>query len=281
MERMGAGRRCKDIFIVALGGGVVGDLAGFVSSIFKRGIPYIQVPTTLLAQVDSAIGGKTAVDLTYAKNMAGAFYQPRMVISDVGLLKSLPDRQIRSGLAEVIKYGVIADGSLFAYIEENLDRILRLEPCALEYAIASCSRIKARIVESDERDTGLRRIVLNYGHTIGHAIESAASYSRLYTHGEAVAIGMVVAADIAREIGMLKPSDAERIESLIARAGLPTSIRSIKSGRILRSHLNDKKFTLGVNRFVLPRSIGSAAVVRNVPYKVVGDAIRARAHPAA
>ena len=187
----------KQIFLIALGGGVIGDLTGFIASIYKRGVPYMHIPTTLLAQIDSSIGGKTAIDLKVAKNLVGAFYQPRLVIVDPGLLKSLPKRQLRSGLAEVIKYSVIKDRALFSYLENNHKNIISLKKKDVELIESRCIAIKARIVEKDEQEKKGMRTILNFGHTIGHAIESASGYSGRYSHGEAVAIGMVAASRMA------------------------------------------------------------------------------------
>lgn len=274
LNRIGRYDKNRALFIVALGGGVIGDLSGFAASIYKRGIPYIQIPTTLLAQVDSAIGGKTAIDLPAAKNLAGSFYQPKVVISDIATLESLSVRQIRNGLSECIKYGVIKDKRLFEYLENKYQNILRLEKNALENIIMSCSRIKARIVASDEFDKKDKRIVLNYGHTVGHAIESAAGYSRRYNHGEAVAIGMVCAARIASSMGLLKETERFRIEYLIKKCGLPVRISGLRISRIYRSLLHDKKSKGGKNRFVLPVGIGKVRVVRDVPRHLIISSIK-------
>ncbi|MDD2703673.1 MAG: 3-dehydroquinate synthase, partial [Candidatus Omnitrophica bacterium] len=188
--------RRKRIFIIAFGGGVVGDLAGFAASIYHRGIPYIQIPTTLLAQVDSAIGGKTAVDLPEGKNIVGAFYQPRMVFSDTAFLRSLPARQMASGMAEVIKYAVIKDPRLFVYLEKNISRLCSFDSRAVEFVVGRCSSIKGNIVGMDEREEKGIRTILNCGHTLGHAIETAGRY-RGYTHGEAVSLGMLLACDMS------------------------------------------------------------------------------------
>lgn len=264
------------VSIIAFGGGVVGDAAGFIAAVYKRGIPYIQVPTTLLAQVDSAIGGKVAIDLAVAKNLIGAFYQPKLVLSDISLLTGLPVRQLASGLAEVIKYGVIADGELFEYLERDIEKVLGRDRRALEYVVFRSSVIKARIVEKDEFDRKGVRIFLNYGHTIGHAIEAASCYSTRYGHGEAVAVGMIVANSIAVRLGMLKRTDAERIESLITRAGLPTSACGVSPKRIYESHLHDKKFSGGANRFVLPVRIGAARVASAVRASAIRASIEER-----
>jgi len=267
------GRR---IFLVAFGGGVIGDLAGFVAAVYKRGIPYVQIPTTLLSQVDSAIGGKVAVDLAAGKNLVGAFYQPRIVLSDVSLIRTLAARQIKSGLAEVIKYGVIKDPRLFRFLETNHKDILRGEVRGLEYVVSRCSRIKARVVAKDEFDRKGARVVLNYGHTIGHALEAASRYSGRYNHGEAVAIGMLASAGISRGLGMMRNSDAERIEALVKKSGLPTRIRGVRLPEIYTAHLHDKKFEGSANRFVLPIRVGAAKAVKNVPDRAIRNALKER-----
>ncbi|MCX5667843.1 MAG: 3-dehydroquinate synthase, partial [Candidatus Omnitrophica bacterium] len=200
LDHIAAYDRNRSVFIIALGGGVAGDLAGFAAAVYKRGIPYVQIPTTLLAQVDSSVGGKAAIDLPAGKNLAGAFYQPKVVISDINVLMSLPQRQVRNGLAEIIKYGVIKDRELFVYLEKNYRKAALLDKKTLSTLITRSVRIKARIVADDELDRKGKRMVLNYGHTIGHAIEAASSYSNRYNHGEAIAIGMCVAADIASKL---------------------------------------------------------------------------------
>lgn len=264
----------KTIFVIALGGGVVGDLAGLVAAIYKRGIPYIQIPTTLLAQVDSAIGGKVAIDLPTAKNTVGAFYQPRAVISDISLIRSLPRKQIANSLAEIIKYGIIKDNALFAFLEKNYKRILNGEKKALEFIIARCAKIKAGVVSEDELDKTGKRAILNYGHTIGHAIETASGYSSRYLHGEAVAIGMVVAGTIARRLGLLTQKDLDRIRIVISNVGLPTKAGSLDLKKIYAAHLRDKKFIHGKNRFVLPVSIGKVRIVENIPERIIKLSIK-------
>lgn len=266
----------KNIFLVALGGGVVGDLTGFVASIYKRGIPYVQIPTTLLAQVDSAIGGKTAIDLPAAKNLAGAFYQPKIVISNISILKSLSLRRFRSAMAEIIKYGVIKDKALFSYLEKNYGKVLKGDEKALEYVISHSSKIKSDVVSKDEFDNKGLRIILNYGHTAGHAIEAASSYSGAYDHGESVAIGMVIAADIAVDLKLLSRNDAERIISLIRKCGLPTRAEGLALQKICNALCHDKKFTTGKNRFVLPVGIGRVKIVEGVPAKIVNKNIEGR-----
>ncbi|MFA6384629.1 MAG: 3-dehydroquinate synthase [Candidatus Omnitrophota bacterium] len=255
--------RKKSVFIVALGGGVVGDLAGFVAAIYKRGVPYIQVPTTLLAQVDSSIGGKTAVDLPDGKNLVGAFYQPMAVIVDCDLLKSLDVRQLRQGMAEAIKYGLIRDRQLFGYIERNIIRILSGDPEVLLYIVRRCASIKADIVSRDEREERSLRTILNFGHTIGHAIEAAGGYSA-YGHGEAVSLGMLAAAYISGQMKLLDTCSLERIKRIILSAGLPAQLRKVSIRKIIFAHYRDKKFIAGRNRFVLLNGIGKAIVAENV-----------------
>jgi len=266
----------RSIFIIALGGGVAGDLAGFAASIYKRGVSYIHIPTTLLAQVDSSVGGKVAINLPEAKNLAGAFYQPSAVISDIDVLMSLPTRQVHSGMAEIIKYGVIKDRALFAYLEKNFKKAILLNKKALAHLITRSVRIKARLVEADELDRKGKRIILNYGHTIGHAIEAASSYSNRYNHGEAIAIGMCIAADIALKLNLLKRDDAKRIERLIKHCGLPVKIKGLKFNKIYEAHLHDKKFMKTRNRFVLPFSPGRVGVVESIPESVISEAIKRR-----
>jgi 3-dehydroquinate synthase len=279
LERIAARDTLRKTFIIALGGGVVGDLAGFVASLYKRGIPFVQIPTTLLAQVDSAIGGKTAVDLPIAKNLAGTFYQPRIVLSDVDVLASLPRRQIANGLAEIIKYGVIKEAALFAYLERNFPGILGRDRRMLAHIIDRSSRIKAAVVAKDEYDVKGVRAILNFGHTIGHAIETASGYSGRYTHGEAIALGMIVASDIALALGIMALSDRNRIEALIRNCGLPTLMRGVQLSDIKKAFLHDKKFTNRKNRFVLPTKIGSVRIVEGIPEKIIIDALKARRAP--
>ena len=264
----------KKIFIIALGGGVVGDLAGFVASIYKRGVPYIQVPTTLLAQIDSSIGGKTAIDLAAGKNLVGAFYQPRLVFADTKVLKTLDKRQIRNGLAEAIKYGIIGDAKLFAYIEANHKKFLKGEIEVLNFIIRRCARTKAGIVAKDEKETKGLRTVLNFGHTVGHAVEAAGRYDQ-YHHGESVGLGMRVAARISVILGLLAASQELRINRLITSVGLPEKITGIRLAKILDLMRHDKKFTAGHNRFVLARKIGQVVVVNDIPTPIITQAIQA------
>jgi 3-dehydroquinate synthase len=274
LNRMSAYDVGRRLFVVAFGGGVIGDLAGFVAAVYKRGIPYAQIPTTLLAQVDSSIGGKSAVDLPVAKNLVGAFHQPKAVLADVSLIGSLPLRQIRSGLAEVIKYGVISDPALFEFLEINIRRLLGGDSRALEFVVYRCAAIKAGIVAKDEFDRRGVRAILNYGHTIGHAVEAASSYSGRYNHGEAVAIGMIAANSMSASLGLMKKTEERRVEALIKKTGLPTAVKGVSLPAIYASHLHDKKFIGATNRFVLPVRIGAARTVRNVPDKDVRNALK-------
>ena len=258
----------KKIFIIAFGGGVIGDLSGFVASVYKRGIPYVQIPTTLLAQVDSSIGGKTAVDLSQGKNLMGAFYQPRCVLSDISLLKSLSARQMRAGLAEVVKYACIRDTQLFAFLEKNYKAVLACEQNALEYVVSCCSSIKAQVVSVDEREEKGVRTILNFGHTIGHAIEAAGGYKG-YNHGEAVAIGMVAVSEISLRLGLIDAKTSQRIATLIRAIGLPTDIRRVSLGKIVAAHYRDKKFIGLKNRFVLLKGIGRTTIVENIPLELI------------
>ena len=264
-----SGRR---IFIVALGGGVVGDLAGFVASVYRRGVPYIQVPTTLLGQVDSAIGGKVAIDLTAGKNLAGSFYQPRLVFSDIALIKTLPQNDFISGLAEVIKYGIIRSPHLFRFLEQNYVKILRRDKKTLLDIVYLCSSIKAEIVEKDELDNKDIRAALNLGHTVGHAIESAAHY-KLYSHGHAIALGILSASLISHRIGLLSKKDYTRIKGLIEKMGLPTIIKGVDIKSILSAQEHDKKFIHGKNRFVFPVKIGKVVLKEGIPKALIRDAI--------
>lgn len=254
--------------LFAFGGGVVGDLTGFVAAVFRRGIPYVQLPTTLLAQVDSAIGGKVGVDLSHGKNLVGAFYQPRFVCNNISLLRSLPLRQRRSGLAEVIKYGVIADRTLFEFLETHLTACLRLELRAVRVMVERSCRIKAKVVSRDERETGGRRTHLNFGHTLGHALEAATGYRR-WTHGEAIAIGMCGAACLGVDVGLFPEADFDRLVRLIRAAGLPTEAKGVSPPAVMRALRYDKKFIHGRPRWVLPKRIGAVEVREDVPEAVV------------
>ncbi|MCM8795531.1 MAG: 3-dehydroquinate synthase [Candidatus Omnitrophica bacterium] len=260
--------KTKRVFIIAFGGGVVGDLSGFIASIYKRGIPYLQVPTTLLAQVDSSIGGKTALDLVEGKNLVGTFYQPRIVVSDTSLLKTLKSRQIKSAMAEIIKTAAIKDKKLFNYLEKNYRNILNLRDDTLRFVIERCSRIKAKIVQQDERENKGIRTILNFGHTIGHALEAAAGY-RHYNHGEAVALGMLVASDLSKALGLIDEKTQKRLENLIKAVGLPIRINRVPITAIIKAYYYDKKFITKKNRFVLLKEIGKTKIVENISLKLI------------
>jgi len=262
----------KKVFIIAFGGGVVGDLAGFVASVYKRGISYVQIPTTLLAQVDSAIGGKTAVDLDFGKNLVGAYYQPRLVFSEINFLKSLDALQVRCGMAEVIKYAVIKDQGLFSFLENNYAQVMQRDPVTLEVIISACSRIKADIVAQDEKETLGLRSMLNFGHTIGHAIEAAGGYQS-YNHGQAVSLGMVAAVDLSSRLGLIDIKLVRRIINLIKLYGLPTRIKGIAVANIIRAHYHDKKFSGKENKFVLISGIGKPRIVCNIKLDLIKEAI--------
>lgn len=249
--------------VVALGGGVVGDIAGFAAATFMRGISYAQIPTTLLADVDSSVGGKTGIDHPHGKNMIGAFHQPSVVMIDPATLRTLPEQEVAAGMAEVIKYGVIRDAEFFEYLENNADAIKGLESEAIERVITVCCRIKAEIVAADERESGLRAI-LNYGHTLGHALEAITKYER-YRHGEAVAIGMNIAAKIARSLGMVDDEFVERQARLVRAFDLPVDApEDIDPEGLIQLLRADKKARGGRVRFVLPTRIGSVVVSENV-----------------
>ncbi len=245
-------------FIVALGGGVVGDLAGFVAATYLRGIPFVQVPTTLLSQVDSSVGGKTGVNLKSGKNLVGAFYQPRLVLCDLETLMTLPEREYISGLAEVIKYGIIYDSILFAQLERNLPALLKRDASTLRDVVARCCEIKADVVGQDETESGLRAI-LNFGHTLGHAIENSSGYGK-YLHGEAISIGQAAAAKLSHTVLGLTTRDVERIEQLFVRAGLPVKIKldSARLKKLFAAMKLDKKVSGGEVKFVLAEKIGKA-----------------------
>lgn len=259
--------------IVALGGGVVGDISGFIASTYKRGIDFIQIPTTLLAQVDASIGGKTAVDLPLAKNMVGTFYQPKLVYIDVSTLATLPKRDFISGMAEVIKYAIIKDRVLFDFLEDNIQNILDRKNKVMNFIVHRCASIKASIVEKDVRETKGVRVILNFGHTIGHAIETASYYSGKYTHGEAVSLGMIVASDISQELGLCKQKTKDRIVKLIESFELPSTISGLNFKKIFLSITQDKKFYNGKNRFVLVRGIGDVVVKEDIPVKLIEKSV--------
>ena len=255
-DRLLQARLGRDAVIVALGGGVVGDLAGFAAATYQRGIDLIQIPTTLLAQVDSSVGGKTAINHPLGKNMIGAFHQPRAVISDVETLDTLPDRELRAGLAEVIKHGVALDAPLVDWLEGNMEKLLARDRVALSYAVRRSCELKAAIVAADERESSVRAH-LNYGHTFGHAIEAATGFGP-WLHGEAVATGMVIAAELSVCARLLKPADAARIRALVARAGLPVRPPALAVERWHELMSHDKKAASGRTRFIVLEALGRA-----------------------
>ena len=270
MVREGADRQS---LVVALGGGVSGDMAAFLASIYMRGISFVQVPTTLLAQVDSSVGGKTGVDLPEGKNLLGTFYQPLRVYADIGVLATLPAGEYRNGLAEVVKYGMIRDAAFFDYLEDHAVDIINLEPSAVAHIVDVSCRIKADVVAQDEREGGLRRI-LNFGHTIGHAIEAAAGY-RL-PHGEAVGLGMVAISDISVSRGLMERGEYERLCSLLKRFGLPVKLEmELDPGEILERMKSDKKSRKGSISFVLGKGIGDTLITEDVSVSEVEKAVTA------
>jgi 3-dehydroquinate synthase len=264
LVRSGADRKS---LLVAVGGGVVGDVAGFVAATYLRGIALVHVPTTLVAQVDSSIGGKTGVDLPEGKNLVGSFYPPRLVLTDPELLRTLPNREFRGGLAEVIKHAVIADAPMFAMLEQNMDKVLRRDLQVLGQLIPRNVEIKARIVSRDERESGLREI-LNFGHTFAHALESVTQYRR-YQHGEAVAWGMIAAAFLGHELGLTPAGDVSRIAALIRRLGPLPAWPRVPAATLLNAMRSDKKTRSGILRFVLSPRIGEARSYDAVPLHVV------------
>jgi 3-dehydroquinate synthase len=244
--------------VLALGGGVVGDIAGFAAACYQRGIGYVQIPTTLLAQVDSSVGGKTGVNHPGGKNLIGAFYQPLAVITDTDTLTTLPDRELRAGLAEVIKYGCVWDPLLFDWLDVNISKLLARDVEALTYAIARSCEIKATVVAKDEREQNLRAI-LNFGHTFGHAIEAATAYEG-YLHGEAVGLGMLIAADLSRRLGLIDSAVQDRVRDILVRTGLPTEAPRIGADKALELMHMDKKVLAGTVRLVLIEKLGRAIV---------------------
>jgi len=270
-----AARLGRDALLVALGGGVIGDLAGFAAAVYQRGIPFLQLPTTLLAQVDSSVGGKTAINHARGKNMVGAFHQPLAVIADVASLDTLPERELRAGIAEVIKHGFILDLEFVGWLEANLEKLLARERAALEHAVRRSCELKAQVVAADERESGLRAI-LNFGHTFGHAIEAGAGYGE-WLHGEAVAAGMAMAAELSVRAGLLSASDAARVKALIARAGLPLRGPALAPERYLELMQVDKKAAAGEVRFVLLEGLGRAALRGGLDEAMIRESLAAAA----
>ena len=268
----------RDACIIALGGGVIGDLAGFAAACYQRGIDFLQLPTTLLAQVDSSVGGKTAVNHPQAKNMIGAFHQPVAVVTDTTTLATLPARELAAGLAEVIKYGLIQDAEFFAWLEQNLPALLQLDAAALTYAIGRCCEIKAQIVAEDEHEHG-RRALLNLGHTFGHAIEAEGGYGK-WLHGEAVAIGMQMAAELSQALGWLGAGDTRRIKTLLERARLPTAATDTTVDALLRRMRLDKKAGKSGLKLILLQGVGAAVIAPAPDDAQVKAAIRRCLHGA-
>jgi 3-dehydroquinate synthase len=264
-------RRERRSAIIALGGGVVGDVAGFAAASYQRGVPFIQVPTTLLAQVDSSVGGKTAINHPLGKNMIGAFYQPRMVLADTGLLDTLPVRELSAGLAEVIKYGLIMDLPFLAWLEANMDRLIARDPAALAYAVTRSCENKAAVVAADERESG-ERAILNLGHTFGHAIEAGLGFGT-WLHGEAVAAGTVLAARLSERMGLLSADDTARVARLFERAGLPVKAPALGQDRYLELMGHDKKVENGRLRLVLLESLGKAFMTSDFDLRDLRDVL--------
>ncbi len=268
-DRLASDRLERKSFIVALGGGVVGDLAGFVAASYLRGIPFVQAPTTLLAHVDSSVGGKVGVNLKAGKNLVGAFYQPKLVLCDLDALATLPTREYRAGLAEVIKYGIIYDAELFARLERDMPKLLRRETKPIGEIISRCCEIKAEVVGQDETESGLRAI-LNFGHTIGHGLEAISSYGK-YLHGEAISIGQIAAAKLSAELSGLPVKDVTRITNLFKCAGLPTTVtlNSAQRTKLFAAMKLDKKVSAGEIKFVLAKRIGKVVWGQNVPESLI------------
>lgn len=261
--------------LIALGGGVIGDLTGFVAATYRRGVPYIQIPTSLLAQVDSSIGGKTAVNHPLGKNMIGAFHQPTGVFIDLSVLKTLSEREFRCGMAEIIKYGIIADEKLFNFLEKYYKNIKNLDFKKLQYIIESSCKIKASIVSKDEREKGLRSI-LNFGHTIGHALESLTGYKK-YNHGEAVAIGIVAASSISHEVGLCSKKDVDRVIRVIEAFELPTQLPKINPEKILKALYYDKKVRNNKIKLILMKKPGSVVIRDDISDKTILKSLRSLA----
>ncbi len=259
--------------LIALGGGVIGDMTGFAAACYQRGMPFIQIPTTLLSQVDSSVGGKTGINHPLGKNMIGAFYQPKLVLADTDTLKTLPARELSAGLAEVIKYGLIWDAEFLGWLEANMDKLHALDPAAISHAIHRSCEIKAQVVAQDEREGGIRAI-LNLGHTFGHAIETGMGYGN-WLHGEAVAAGMVLAAQVSQHLGWLAEADVVRTRALIRAAGLPDTAPDLGLDTWLDYMGHDKKVEGGKLRFVLLKKLGEAVVTGDVPAEVLAGVLTA------
>ncbi|MSQ73264.1 MAG: 3-dehydroquinate synthase [Betaproteobacteria bacterium] len=267
-------QRCdRQTPLIALGGGVIGDLTGFAAATYQRGVPFIQIPTTLLAQVDSSVGGKTAINHPFAKNMIGAFYQPKLVLADMDTLRTLPERELKAGLAEVIKHGVILDKAFFAWLEANIERLLARDADALAHAVRRSCEIKAEVVAGDERELGARAL-LNFGHTFGHAIETGLGYGT-FLHGEAVGAGMAMGADLSHRLGMIGTEEHARIVALIRRAGLPATVSGLTPERMLQLMSVDKKIEHGRLRFIVLERLGAAKISSDIPTAKVLETLTA------
>ncbi|MDR4518379.1 MAG: 3-dehydroquinate synthase [Nitrosomonas sp.] len=259
--------------MLALGGGVIGDLTGFAAATYLRGVPFIQIPTTLLAQVDSSVGGKTGINHTLGKNMIGAFYQPRMVLADSATLDTLPDRELRAGIAEIIKYGLIRDPVFFEWLEKNMQRLLSRDPAVLNEAIQRSCENKAEIVAADEKESGVRAL-LNLGHTFGHAIENGMGYG-VWLHGEAVAAGIVMAADLSRRMKLISETDVARIQRIFQQTGLPVTAPRFEAEKYLELMALDKKVSAGKTRFILLNRIGEAVMRADIPPALISETLDA------
>jgi 3-dehydroquinate synthase len=266
--------RCeRNTPLIALGGGVIGDMTGYAAATYLRGVPFIQIPTTLLAQVDSSVGGKTGINHPLGKNMIGAFYQPLVVLADIATLNTLPDQELRAGIAEIIKYGLIRDLPFFEWLEQNMEKLLARDAAALRYAIARSCQNKAEVVGADERESG-ERALLNLGHTFGHAIETGMGYGA-WLHGEAVAAGTIMAADLSRRLGRISEQDVARTRRLFERAGLPVIAPNLGAEKYLQLMGLDKKVVGGKIRFVLLEAIGRATVTGDVPEELLRQTLAA------
>ncbi len=267
-------QRCeRNTPLIALGGGVIGDMTGYAAATYLRGVPFIQLPTTLLAQVDSSVGGKTGINHPLGKNMIGAFYQPQVVLADIATLQTLPDKELRAGLAEVIKYGLIRDLPFFVWLEQNIEKLLARDTEALQYAITRSCHNKAEVVAADERESG-ERALLNLGHTFGHAVETGMGYG-VWLHGEAVAAGTIMAADLSCRLGWLNPQKMTRIRNLFERTGLPVIAPALGAEKYLQLMGLDKKVVGGKMRFVLLKGIGQAVVSADVPQELLRQTLEA------
>ncbi len=271
-DRLLEQRMERSTILLALGGGVVGDMTGYAAATFLRGVDFVQIPTTLLAQVDSSVGGKTGINHPLGKNLIGAFYQPRLVVCDLETLTTLPKREFIAGMAEVIKYGLIRDRAFFSFLQDNLDAITHLEPDPILKMLHTCCAIKGEIVSADEHESG-QRALLNFGHTFGHAIEALTGYDQ-WLHGEAVGMGMAMAAELSHRLGWLTAAERDISVSLLKRTGLPTKAPTIETSLFQEAFSRDKKVEGGRPRFILLKGIGNAIITKDVPQQLLDDVIR-------